>query len=304
MNLDQLKVFHTLAEKRNFSETAKLLHMSQPSVTLQIKALEEKFNAKLFERTTKQVELTEAGKILYHHTSKILHLLHLAEKEIALLVQTVHGELKIGASLTTGEYVLPKALGLFKKEYPKVKLLLEITNSEHIVQRILDDLLHLGFIEAPIFHPQLVVTPFMDDELVVIASRTAPPSLIGERYEITVDELKEVPMILREPGSGTRRVMEDALREQQIDPASLNIVLELGSTEAIKAAVESGLGISIISRSAIKKEEALGTLREVRIKNVSIRRSLYTVYHKERILQPPAEAFLMFFSDVFPMTTS
>lgn len=300
MNIDHLKVFNTLAEKRNFSETAKLLHMSQPSVTSQIKSLEEKFETKLFERTTKHVLLTEAGKVLYYYTSKILHFVQLAEKDIALLSLTVSGELRMGASLTTGEYVLPKVIGQFKQEYPHVKLLMEITNTEHIIEKILDDIYHLGFIEAPFSHPHLNVGPFMEDELVVITSTSNPYPLIKDKDEISLKELNELPLILREPGSGTRRVMETALEDHKINPLDLNIILELGSTEAIKSAVETGVGISIISKSAIKKEQLLGTIKVVKLKNVTIRRSFYIVYHKERILQPPAEAFLTFFLGVKP----
>lgn len=303
MNIEQLKIFQTLAEKNNFSETAKALHLSQPSVTLQIKSLEERFNAKLFHRTTKRVSLTHAGEILYTHTTQIMRLIDQTEKDIGRLSQTISGELKIGASLTIGEYVLPKILGAFKQQYPDVKLMIEIINSDQIVRKILDRTLHLGFIEAPIDSPKMHTEPFMEDELVIIASGSTLNPVIEGQNEITKEQLKQLPFIFRESGSGTRRVMENALRQHHIDPEELNIVLEVGSTEAIKSTVESGLGISIISKSCIEKEKDLGRLQELRVQNIRIRRFLQTIYHQDNVMKPAEEAFVTFVRENAPSDT-
>ena len=294
MNLDHLKVFYVAATKKNFSETAKIMHLSQPTVSLQIQQLESTLNVKLFERTTKSIKLTDFGKVLFDYAEKILHLVDQAKKELYLLSESIHGELNVGASLTTGEYILPYLLGSFAKAYPKINLLMKTYNSHQIIQQLENEEIHIGFIEAPIEHEHLYQYPFLTDELVVISSVSDPPPLLKNKKFITANELFSLPIILREPGSGTRQVMEDRLRENQLDPTKLNVVLELGSTESIKATVESGLGISVISESSIQKELKLGTLKKVNIRGINLQRYFYLVYLENKIMPSTADVFLKF----------
>jgi LysR family transcriptional regulator, transcriptional activator of the cysJI operon len=294
VNLDHLKVFYMAATKKNFSETAKHMHLSQPTVSLQIQQLESSLNVKLFERTTKSIKLTDFGRVLFDYAAKILQLIDQAKKELYLLSESIHGELNVGASLTTGEYILPYLLGAFAKEYPQVNLLMKTYNSHQIIQQLEDEEIHIGFIEAPIEHEHLYQFPFLSDELVVISSATDPSSFLKGKKFITPHELFSLPIILREPGSGTRQVLEDRLRENQLDPAKLNVVLELGSTESIKATVETGLGISIISESSIQKELKLGTLKKVNIRGINLQRYFYLVYLKNKIIPSTADVFLQF----------
>lgn len=294
MNFDQLKVFYVAALKKNFSETAKILHLSQPSVSLQIQHLESALNVKLFERTTKTIKLTDSGKLLFDYAEQIIQLVDRAKKDLALLAESIHGDLHIGASLTIGEYVLPYLLGKFKQEYPKVHLLMKIYNSHEIIQLLTNGEIHLGFIEAAITHPELIQHPFLEDELVLICSGKDPHPLIGNREAITPNELFSLPFILREKGSGTRQVMEESLRGNNLDPDQLPLVLELSNTESIKTAVESGIGVSIISRSAIQKELQLGLLKKINIQGINLRRFFYLVYDKQKVLSLPAEAFVKF----------
>lgn len=292
MNLDHLKVFYVAATKRNFSETAKALHLSQPTVSLQIQQLETSLNCKLFERTTKNIRLTDSGKLLFRYAEQILQLINKTKKELALLSDSIHGDLKIGASLTIGEYILPYMIGKYRKEYPKVTLFMHIFNSNQIIQELLDEQIDLGFIESPISNPELVHLPFMEDELIIISSATENHPLIGAREIITPEELFTLPLIFREQGSGTRQVLEESLRKHQLDPSRLHIILELASTESIKAAVESGMALSIISQSAIQKELTLGTLRKLRIQGISLMRNFYAVFDKRRLNSLQADAFL------------
>lgn len=294
MNFDHLKVFYVAATKRNFSETAKALHLSQPTVSLQIQQLESFLDVKLFERTTKNIRLTDSGQLLFQFAGKILQLVNQTKKELALLSDSIHGSLNIGASMTVGEYILPYMIGKYQKEYPKVNLSMNIYNSTQIIQQLRGEQIDLGFIESTISHPDLVHLPFLEDELILISSNKDGDPLLADRNSITPEELFSLPLILREQGSGTRQVLEENLIKHNLDPGKLNIILELGSTESIKATVESGMGLSIISKSAIQKELRLGTLRTIRIQGISLLRSFYAVFDKNRLFSVPADAFLEF----------
>ncbi|RXT07227.1 selenium metabolism-associated LysR family transcriptional regulator [Ammoniphilus sp. CFH 90114] len=294
MNLDHLKVFYMAAIKKNFSETAKTLHLSQPTVSLQIQQLESVLDTKLFERTTKNIKLTKPGALLFQYAERIIQLEHEAIKEIALLSDSIQGNLHIGASLTIGESILPYIIGKYSKEYQGVSLNLEIFNSTQIIQWLKQHKIDLGFIESPIHDSELVHIPFMEDELVVISSTKDVHPLIGDKEVISPEELFALPLILREPGSGTRQVMEESLRKHKLNPSHLNIVLELGNTESIKASVESGMALSIISHSSIQKELLLGTLRKIRIEGITILRYFYAVYDKHKRNSLVEETFLDF----------
>lgn len=299
MNLEQLKVFYMAATKKNFSETAKVLHLSQPSVSLQIKNLEAYLNTPLFIRTTKKIELTDTGEVLFHYAEKILHLVNKAEKEITLLSDSIHGDLKIGASLTIGEHLLPFYLGKFKQEFPKVNIIMKIYNSHQIIEKLINEEIDLGFIEASIPHKKIFTQSFLEDELVIIASRNNPHPLIENRHSLTPMELFEIPIIMREQGSGTRQVIEENLIKNNLDPNKLNVILELENTESIKSAVESGMGISIISKTAVKKELKLGTLRKINIESISLTRYFYMVHRSQQILTPACDSFHDFILNYF-----
>ncbi|MET3699441.1 LysR family transcriptional regulator [Bacillus oleivorans] len=293
MNLEHLKVFYTAANKRNFSETAKMLHLSQPSVSLQIRQLEDYFQCKLFNRTTKKIELTTAGELLYQNASKIIKLVNQTEKEMQWLNESIHGELNVGASKTIGEHVLPYVLGQYVKEFPQVEIKLKILNSEQIIDKLKNGEINIGFIESMISYPDFCQKPFLEDELVIITSSTYSHILIGENDKIAPNDLFSLPIILREKGSGTRQVVEEHLRKNGLDPSQLNIILELENTGAIKSAVESGLGVSIISKAAIRKELQLHTLKAVTIEGIKLTRFFYTVYD-ENTISLPSESFIDF----------
>ncbi|MEH7249084.1 selenium metabolism-associated LysR family transcriptional regulator [Neobacillus niacini] len=297
MNLDHLKVFFMAATKKNFSETAKILHLSQPSVSLQIKHLEEYLNTSLFDRTTKKIQLTDSGKKLYNYAEKIIHLVNQAEKDLELFSETIHGDLRLGASLTIGEYLLPYYLGNFIKQYPNVQLMMKIYNSHQIIEKLINQEIELGFIEATIPHKNLDSIPFLEDELVIISS-TSHPFHFLEKETIEPDKLFSLPIIMREKGSGTRQVLEEKLLKSNLDPNNLNIVMELENTESIKSAVESGLGVSIISQTAIHKEIELGTLKKTRISGIHLKRHFYLL-NKKQIQSSACDAFKELFVSSF-----
>ncbi|ARK29780.1 selenium metabolism-associated LysR family transcriptional regulator [Halalkalibacter krulwichiae] len=289
MNYEQLKTFVTVAEKKNFSESAKALYLSQPTITSHIKSLERQLNTSLFERTTKQVELTPAANILNKYAKEIIKLSESAEKEISKLLGEIHGYMCLASSLTIGEHILPQLLGEFKEHFPLVDMKVEITNTEKILGKIKNHVIDIGMIEAPIEDPDLILEPFMEDELVLITRSDFFPE---EKVDITLEELVTLPFVLREKGSGTRAVMHQHLTKNGLKPDELNIVLELGSTESVKVAVEAGIGTSIISKSSIKKELQLKSLKAYPIRDLILSRFFYLVYHRDSVLKAPTEAFM------------
>ncbi len=296
MNYEKLKTFIVVAEKKSFSEAAKLLFVTQPTITAQIKALEEELSTKLFERTTKKVNLTQSGIILMNYAKEIVRLNDTARKEITEIENTVYGELSIGCSFTIGEYIMPEFLKQFKDMYPLIQIKVDITNSNNIISDIKDQRVDVGLIETPIDDSEIVVESFLEDELILIAS---PLSFSSENPVISVEELKALPLIVRERGSGTRAVVNQYLKQSGVREEDMNIVMELGSTEAIKAAVEAKLGISITSKSAIKKEQKLNLLTAYKVKDVSFYRFFYTAYGKNQVLKSTAELFL---EELYKMT--
>ena len=289
MNYERLKTFVAVAEKKSFSEAAKVLFVSQPTITSQIKALEEELHTKLFERTTKRVEMTEAALILIKYAREIIQLSDAAQEKIQEIGSNIHGDLEIGCSFTIGEYILPIFLKRFKDNFPMVQIRADISNSDTIISSIKNHAIDVGLIETPIDDPQIILEPFLTDELLLIA---APDFLKENDGKISAESLKTIPLIMREKGSGTRAVVNHYLQMVGILESELNIVMELGSTESVKAAVEAGLGASIISRATISKEKKLGLLTSYPIKNIAFYRYFYIAMRKDQVLKSTADLFL------------
>ncbi|MBP1949875.1 selenium metabolism-associated LysR family transcriptional regulator [Virgibacillus litoralis] len=289
MNYDRLKTFIAVAEKKSFSEAAKILYVTQPTITSQVKALEEELNTKLFERTTKKVEMTQSAHILLKYVREIVRLTDSAQKEILQIENTFHGNLSMGCSLTIGEYILPEFLKQFINSYPLIQLSVKIVNSSEIVAKLKDQIIDVGLIETPIEDPQITLEPILEDELILIA---APDYFPASEVKISLDKLTKLPLIVREKGSGTRAVVDYYLTQGRLSVDDLNVVMELGSTESIKAAVESGLGVSFISKSAIKKEQRLKLLKTYPIEGISLYRYFYIASRKDHILKSTTELFL------------
>ncbi|GAA0432534.1 selenium metabolism-associated LysR family transcriptional regulator [Lentibacillus halophilus] len=299
MNLDHLRVFHVLASNNNFSKTSNVLHMSQSSVSKQIRHLENELNTKLFDRTTKKVQLTSEGKILLESAERIFKEINHARNKLASLWETVHGDLFIGASLTLGEHILPYILGDYQQQYPNVHLDMKVDNSEHIIEKLRNKQIHLAFIQSSSYYPEFTQQLFLEDELVIIA----PHKFIYPEFDsiddyITPQMLLTLPMIIREEGSGTRQVIEEQLRNNRLAPNQLNVLLEMENTESIKAAVESGLGISIISKVSVQKELRLNTLRKLSVNGLHLKRNFYSVYDDQN-LSLPSNSFLSFIHNYY-----
>lgn len=253
----RLQVFHAVAKHLSFTKAADALFMTQPAVTFQVKQLEEHFNARLFDRSHGRIRLTAAGELVYAYAERILSLHGELESRMAEIGGDIAGPLIIGASLTNGEFILPQVIGEFKTIHPRVEIRLTVGNSELIENRVSDRSLDLGFIESPSHLSTLETQEICEEELFVIC---APGTGIARMRRIAPAQLAAEPYVRREPGSGTREFADRYFRQHGLPPDDLNVVMELGSTVAIKSVVETGVGFSILSRAAVAKELRLGTL--------------------------------------------
>jgi DNA-binding transcriptional LysR family regulator len=288
----RLQVFHTVARHLSFTKAAEQLFMTQPAVTFQIKQLEEQFNTRLFERSHGKIALTPAGQMVMSYAERILGLSEEMETRVADLTGAMGGPLLLGASLTIAEYILPRILGEFKAQHPQVHAHMTVGNSEMIETRVADHTLDLGLIETPAHLPGLVTEMVCEDELVVICS---PDHDFAKLQSVNPQQLLDEPYISRETGSGTREFADQYLRRCKVMPEDLNIVMELGSLEAIKGVVETGLGISIVSRATASKERHLGTLAVVPLEPRLIR-TMSFVHPKEKFRSRLLTTFVEFAS--------
>ena len=272
----RLVVFRKVAEQLSFRKAAEELYLTQPAVSLQIKALEEDLGVKLFDRAGTHIKLTEAGEILLGYAEQVSSLLVQAEHDIAASSGNHAGHLALGASTTIAQYVLPRFLGEFQRQYPRVHSTLMSGNTEEIVAAIERKRIALGLIEGPARSHAVKTEPFLKDTLVLIAPIAHE---MAERGSISCTALQSAPLLLRERGSGTRRVIELALEKYDIKRNSLNVIMELDSSEAIKSAVEAGLGVGFISRCAIAKDARLDTsFKIVEVHGLRMRRDFLLAY--------------------------
>lgn len=263
-------VFRAVAEQLSFRKAAEGLYLTQPAVSLQVKALEEDLGIQLFDRSGSHISLTDAGRILLRYSRQLSALVARAEHDLAALSGEHVGHLALGASTTIAQYVLPRLLAEFTREYPRIHPTLLSGNTEDIVEAVETQKIALGFIEGPARSRDVKTEPFLEDELVLIASSA---NEFAERNLISIAELTVTPLLMRERGSGTRQVIEAALGRLGVKRKSLQIVMELDSTEAIKSAVEAGLGIGFVSRWAIAKDLRLNqSFKTVEVEGFRVRR--------------------------------
>lgn len=286
----RLQVFHTVARLLSFTKAAESLHMTQPAVTFQVRQLEEYFNTRLFDRTHNRISLTEAGQRVFEYADRIFATYAEMENAVRDLTGEVSGVLLVGASTTIAEYMLPALLGEFKAKYPEVSIRLQVANTEAIVSMVENNAIDLGVVEAPVNNKNLVVENCRMDQMVLIV---APGHPLAKEKIFPIEKLVEYPYICREEGSGTREVMLESLVACGASPMDLNIAMELGSPEAVKGAVEAGMGISILSRATIEKELKLGTLVAINLKP-SIERPFSFVHQKQKFRLRAIEKLLDF----------
>lgn len=274
----RLQVFHTVARLLSFTKAAEALHMTQPAVTFQVRQLEEYFNTRLFDRTHNRISLTEAGHAVFASADRIFELYAEMENSVRGITGEISGALTIGASTTIAEYMLPTLLGDFKERYPDVTIHLKVSNTEGIVSMVENNAIDLGIVEAPVPNKNLVVELCKEDHLTAIVPPGHP---LAACETVDVPHLLEYPFICREEGSGTREVIIDYLQLQPACNSVLKIAMELGSPEAIKGAVEAGMGVSVVSGTTIQKELKLGTLVALQL-DPPLRRPFSFVHQKQK----------------------
>lgn len=262
----RLKVFRTVGATLSFRKAAEQLFLTQPAVTLQIKGLEKDLGLRLFDRGRRGVTLTAAGATLLRYANQLARLAAEAEEELGVNAGSTAGTLSLGVSTTIAQYVLPRLLGPFLREFPGIQLSLRSGNTQEVVRHLLEGEVAIGLIEGPAHESRLRSEPFMQDELVLIVPADFAPD------SVSIRQLQSFTLLIREQGSGTRDVVESALKRGGAPPASFASVIHLDSTETIKSAVEAGLGAGFVSRWSIQKEIELGTVRTIPVQDLRITR--------------------------------
>jgi len=265
---------------------AEVLHISQPAVSRQIAQLERALGIPLFDRVGRRLRLTPAGEIVRNYADRIFGLSEDLHRALGDLKGLQRGRLMLGASTTVGEYLLPRAMGRFREAHPGVELVLEIANTEQILDRLLRHGFDLGFVGTTVQHPAIEVEPYLPDDVVVIS---APTHALAGRRLVPAAALNSEPFIVREAGSATRATGEAAAGRAGVE---LSVVMELGSNDAVKEAVAAGLGLGLISRHAVQSELRAGELTILPVRGWVGRRQLSIIYSRGRQLHGLARAFL------------
>lgn len=291
---DSLKVFITVADKKNFSKAAKALNLTQPAISFQIQTLEQYYQTMLFDRVNRHVKLTEAGELLLEYALSMNDLQSQLERKMQQLTGHVKGTLMIGASRTVGEYVMPYIICAFKNEYTDVDITLEIYNTKHVEELVLSNHLDVGLVESQVKHDELMFQSILEDELVIVVPTTHP---WAEREEVTLEELAGEPFIIREPGSGSRLVFEQALIDAEFDVESLNIIMEIGNITAIKSAIISGLGISVMSKWAARDMVEGKMASIVRIKDLKMPRRFNILLNENHFESEACSHFIHYLAE-------
>ncbi len=284
LNLHRLRVFHAVARRESYSRAAEDLHISQPAVSRHVLDLEEELGFKLFHRLGRRIILTEAGRLMADYAQRIFVLADEARRALEELQGLERGRLKLGASSTPGNYLVPRTLAAFQARYPRLEVSLDIMASHDVVDRILRQDLDLGFVGAT-FDAELHVQPYVEDDVVLVLRPGHPLALVRA---IPREALEKETFILRDAGSGTRTVTESQLKARGI---TIRRMLELRSVEAIKQAVAAGLGISFISHYAVTLEVRHKVLAAAADRQLRFRRPLVMISRKDARLSPAALAF-------------
>jgi len=270
----RLLVFRTVAQHLNFSRAAEELFLTQPAVTLQIRALEEEFGAPLFERGGGRIALSPGGKALLPYAERIKTLSDEATAAVAKAFGQQAGELTIGSSQTVGFYVLPQFIAGFRLMHPKVRVVTRSGNTDQILSALVANEINFALIEGPERRKDIRIEPFMTDQLVLVV----PAGHGWADQDIHIDDLKKEPLLLREFGSGLRRGTEQALLKAGLKIKELNISMEMDSNEGILSAVEAGLGVAFLSRWTVRNQLSLGTLKTARLHGVKLLRHFSMAY--------------------------
>jgi DNA-binding transcriptional LysR family regulator len=291
MDTRQLAAFCTVVERKSFSQAAERLGVTQPAVSLQVRSLEKRLGTKLLDRSGRRVEPTEAGHRLYRAAQRMLAVEEQLLEELAGEDEgELQGELVLGASTGPGGTVVPVLLGQFQREHPLVSVALSVSDTNRVIEQVAERELELGIVGAAPRHRGVVFEPFFRDHVIL----ACPPEHRFAGKEISLDDLRDEPLILMQDGAGVRQVIEDELRAAGVRLRDLDVRLELGLQESVKSAVAAGFGVTFISRSGVEAELAAGTIASARVKGLEAAREISLVRAAGRSPTRAAEAFVSF----------
>jgi DNA-binding transcriptional LysR family regulator len=295
--LDQLRILKAIAAEGSFKRAADSLYVSQPAVSLQVQNLERQLDVPLFDRGGRRAQLTEAGHLLLSYGDRILALCQETCRAIEDLQNLQGGTLIIGASQTTGTYLMPKLIGIFRQSYPDVAVQLHVHSTRRTCWSVMNGQVDLAIIggEVPLeLQSALEIEPYADDELALVLPVFHP---LAQKDVVQREDLYKLGFIALDAQSTIRKVIDQILVRGNIDPRLLKVEMELNSIEAIKNAVQSGLGAAFISVSAIEKELKLGALKRVSVENVVVKRTLSLILNPNRYRSKASEIFI---SEILP----
>ncbi len=290
MDTRQLAAFCAVVERRSFSQAAERLGVTQPAVSLQVRALEERLGQRLIDRSGRRVEPTEAGRRLYRNAQRLLQLEQQLIEDVRGDGGQLKGTLTIGASTGPGAHLVPLLLCEFQREHPDLRVALSISDTHAVIERVAERQLELGIVGALRRHRSLDFEPLAVDEIVL----AVPPGHAAAGGQIALGALREETLVVMQEGAGVRQVVEEALRRSGLRLRGLEPKLELGLQESVKSAVAAGYGVTFISKSAIEGELAAGTLAAARVEGLEPARQIYVVRARGRRLTRAADAFLTF----------
>ncbi|MEA4923844.1 MAG: selenium metabolism-associated LysR family transcriptional regulator [Syntrophomonadaceae bacterium] len=288
MNLNLFKTYVKVVETQNLSKTAEDYGISQPAVTKQIQSLEDTFGVLLLERSGRKLKPTEAGEILYNYAREIIKVVEKTQRAMEELSESRKGSLFIGASTIPGQYILPYLIKIYKDKYFSTSISMDIADTEKIFNKVAERELDLGIVGGWLSNRKVDGFQWLEDELVVVVPESHK---LAKSQEIKANSLVNERWIFREKGSGTRKAVESLLAAQGIRKEELNIYMEAGSTEAVLAMVESGMGISIVSRWAIKRIEHR-KLKAIKLDDPNTSRALYVIYPRQKVRRKSVTNFL------------
>ncbi len=291
MDTRQLAAFCAVVERRSFSQAAGRLGVTQPAVSLQVRALEKRLGTQLLDRSGRRVEPTEAGWRLYRGAQRMLALEDQLVADVAATGDgAIEGDLVLGASTGPAAVAVPVVLGEFHRMYPDVRVFLTVSDTHSVVERVAARELEFGIVGAARRHRGVRFEPFFSDQVIL----ACPPGHPFAGRTVGLEELREAPLILMQEGAGVRQIVEDALRRQGVKLRDLDVRLELGLQESVRRAVEAGYGVTFISRTAVESDIAAGRLAEARVEGLDATREISLASAAGRARTRVADAFVAF----------
>ncbi len=300
LTLQQLEALIRLVEERSFSRAAKRMHLTQPSLTKHIRNVEEALDAKVVNRSSRSLTLTPEGKVLYDYARRIVRLRDEARESVLRLRDAETGEIRMAASTIPATYILPRAIGGFRERYPGIRATVRTADSSDVIEMVLENGAELGFIGKKPPAGKLVAEALWKDRVVLAVPADHP---WAKRRSVHLREVAREPFVIREKGSGTRETVEGCLREAG-GPGlvRLNVAAELGSSEAVKEAILAGLGVSVISAHAIRRELKSGLLTALSIDECRVERSFYLIYRRQFDLMAHHKRFIEYIRAYHPQS--